>query len=284
MNTQDKQDIKELLKQALEERSSEYTKKRYFKLFRKDYKDFFSNKITIIFLPLIVISYITIFMFIQNKNKTNIEILNNTISKKELHFQDLPTSIQNKYILESEKYELEELITANEIEIKNLVKKLEINKKALVKKAKKIKINNKEATNTNTLNKKIAYLQTQLVSTKKSIKKQKYTSITCSTTPIGFKSMPKQCVSKFKKFLKQNSKNSVRFQIIPLLDNSDDKFIKDNSNKRTKELLKFGLSRSRVLEAAWLVKDTLGKTALISYVSYIAHSKTKRGIIIRAYK
>ena len=57
-----------------------------------------------------------------------------------------------------------------------------------------------------------------------------------------------------------------------------------NKSKSQKEYLKLGLARARVLEAAWLVKDTLGKDTIITYVNYVAHSKSGRGVIIRAYK
>lgn len=289
MDNQDKQDIKELLKLALEERSSEYTNKKRFKIIRKDYKDFFSNKITIIFIPFIILTYIIIFFLSEatttaNNNKIKEHL---TAAKKELLFSNLPKNIQSNYILKSIQEELQVSISKNEEKIKKLSQLLvKANNKIKNKEAEenRLLINNKESTNKITLNKKIAYLQQDLLKTKDKIKKQKYKSITCATTPIGLKSMPRECIVKFRKFLKANAKTTVRFQIIPLMDKSDEKFIQANSSKKTKELLKFGISRSRVLEAAWLVKDTLGKEALISYVSYIAQSKTKRGIIIRAYK
>ena len=45
MNEQDKLEVKDLLKQALEERSKEYTNKKKFKIYRKELRDFLSIKL-----------------------------------------------------------------------------------------------------------------------------------------------------------------------------------------------------------------------------------------------
>jgi len=269
MNEQDKIEVKDLLKQALEERSKEYTSKKKYKIYRKDVKDFFSTKLNKVILPLlsILIIYMAYELNIKEKQKIieykNIvveKIVKEEFDKTSLVFEDLSTNLQNNYILKKKYNKIEK-------ELKQFQK-----------------INPLVSKNPDVLSKKIAYLQNNLELVKKNIKKQKFSSVSCYDTKIAAKNISSACKVKLKQFFKENKETSIRFQIIPLLDKKDDLSFKNIKSKSRKEFLKLGLSRARVLEAAWLVKDSLGKDTLISYVNYIAQSKQGRGIIIRAYK
>ena len=268
MNEIDKLEVKDLLKQALEERSLEYTSRKKFKVSRKDVKDFFSNKLSRIVVPTLLIISISSIYFSKNDFVTK-EIIKEVIvekivkvefDKQTLVFGDLPISIQNKYVNEN-KYTV----------LKNKYEDLN-------------KINPRESNNKEVLNKKIALLQNNLNKINTKIKNQKFNSISCYDTKVSLKNLSNTCINKIKSFLNKNKNTTVRFQIIPLLDDKDESTFSVVKSKSKQEFLKLGLSRARVLEAAWLVKDTLGKEALITYVNYIAQSKQGRGVIIRAYK
>jgi len=57
--------------------------------------------------------------------------------------------------------------------------------------------------------------------------------------------------------------------------------------KRLGNLSKYaqtGLSKQRVIEASWVVRQHLGKKAIIDPVNYIITKKNKRGFVVKAYK
>lgn len=123
-------------------------------------------------------------------------------------------------------------------------------------------------------------------------KSKRYNAIGCYDETAGTKTINTACKQKIAKFLRKNKKQAQRFEIIAVLDINDKNFIDNKINQvksektiknNLKNFLKHGLARTRVLEAAWLVKDTLGDKVLITYVNYIAQTKDKRGITIRAY-
>ena len=268
MNEIDKLEVKDLLKQALEERSLEYTSRKKFKISRKDFKDFFSNKLSRIIVPILLIITISTVYFSKNdfiikeiiKERIVEKIVKVEFDKQTLVFTDLPMNIQNSFVSEN-KYLL----------LKNKYNNLN-------------KLNPNESNNQQTLNKKITLLQNNLNKINSRIKNQKFNSVSCYDTKVSLKNLSNACINKVKSFLNKNKNTTVRFQIIPLLDQKDESTFTIVKSKSKQEFLKLGLSRARVLEAAWLVKDTLGKEALITYVNYIAQSKQGRGVIIRAYK
>ena len=266
MNETEKLEIKDLLKEALEERSLEYKKKQKFYIRKRDFIDFFRNKISLIMLPIlfVIISVLTYFVNLEKESKIVIREIEVErivkIKNENLIFSDLNKEIQDNYV--------------NEILYSSLLEKYNV--------LKDIKVN--ESTNTLVLNKKIVYLQASLKKTKKKLAKGKYISVSCYDSKIAIKSLSSTCKKKVNSFLKKSYKQTIRYQIIALLDDNDYRKFNYIKSKSQKEYLKLGLARARVLEAAWLVKDTLGKDTIITYVNYVAHSKSGRGVIIRAYK
>jgi phage terminase small subunit len=122
------------------------------------------------------------------------------------------------------------------------------------------------------------------------IDKTKFKTYTCKTLDSGSIEITKKCRNNLNKFLENNSE-SRKFEVIGLVDKAEFSLMKTLEDvygkKRVGNLTLYtqiGLSRQRVIEAAWLVKKQLGSYAKINAVNYTATSKNKRGFVIRAYK
>lgn len=101
------------------------------------------------------------------------------------------------------------------------------------------------------------------------------------------------CKKNLSKFLKEN-KNAIRFEVIPVIAQNDNIiFDKMQSNMksmdkafqdRVKEYMYRGLSRERVLETTWYIKDVLGEDTILTPTNYYVKSKkNNKGIIVKAY-
>ena len=122
MNEQDKLEVKDLLKQALEERSKEYTNKKKFKIYRKDLRDFLSIKLNKIVIPIFLAIIIALTYQIQQniipqEIVTIKEVLVEKIVKEEfdkstLVFDDLNKDLQATYVLKSNFTSLEKRLKA----------------------------------------------------------------------------------------------------------------------------------------------------------------------------
>ncbi|NQY21420.1 MAG: hypothetical protein HRT40_08925 [Campylobacteraceae bacterium] len=189
MNETEKLEIKDLLKEALEERSLEYKKKQKFYIRKRDFIDFFRNKISLIMLPIlfVIISVLTYFVNLEKESKIVIREIEVErivkIKNENLIFSDLNKEIQDNYV--------------NEILYSSLLEKYNV--------LKDIKVN--ESTNTLVLNKKIVYLQASLKKTKKKLAKGKYISVSCYDSKIAIKSLSSTCKKKVNSFLKKFRKN-----------------------------------------------------------------------------
>lgn len=257
MNETEKLEVKGLLKQALEERSLEYRTNHNLQIRKRDFTDLFSNKIFLFIVPLFFIIVILFYFYDLEKKTVDKEIEKVKIvkiKKQDLLFTDLKTNIQNKYIKKS--------IYSNLSEEYNMLKS----------------IHTKESNKILILNKELSTLK------KNKILNGRYSKLFCSDSKVANKTLSYSCVKRVKSFLNKYNKDTIQYQIIAVLDNNDYKKFSYIKSKSQKEYLKLGLGRARVLEAAWLVKNILGKTTRITYVNYVAHSKKGRGIIIRAYK
>jgi len=121
----------------------------------------------------------------------------------------------------------------------------------------------------------------------------KYKTLKCYNFKAGDVFPDIQCKTDLKKFLKDN-KNALRFEVIPVIAEDDNKvFLKMQSNiqnmnkefqEKVKEYMFKGLSRDRVLETSWYIKDTLGEDTILTPTNYYVKSKKEnKGIIIKAY-
>ncbi len=105
--------------------------------------------------------------------------------------------------------------------------------------------------------------------------------------------LSKNCSQKIDKFFEDNS-NSIRFEIIPVVGQSDNIIynqlknnIKEFDSKfkeKVEDYLLFGLSKQRVLDTTFYIKEKFGDDIIIVPTNYYVKStKDNKGIIIRAY-
>lgn len=103
-----------------------------------------------------------------------------------------------------------------------------------------------------------------------------------------------KCKTDMKKFLLAN-KNAIRFEVIPVLAEDDNQIFEKMKNSlqngdekfvtKVKEYMFRGLSRERVLEVTWQIKDILGQDVVLTPTNYYVKSKeNNKGVIIRAYR
>ena len=199
----------------------------------------------------------------------------NSINNKEtakLTFEDLPENIKTAYVT---KEELQNNIQAKEDELNLVAKQLKEELSILNQKFELANIEKNEIR----------------VDAQKN-RSKKYEATGCYDEVEGSFVFYPSCKERIEKFLDEN-KDATSFQIIPVIDGKDKIYINDiiqnlkDKNVDTKPLKEYlieGLSRKRVLEASWHVKNRLGNEAIITYVNYIADTVDKRGFTIRAYK
>jgi hypothetical protein len=101
------------------------------------------------------------------------------------------------------------------------------------------------------------------------------------------------CVKQLKPFLDKN-KDAIRFEVIPVMSKEDNQLFEgmkkvlsnDNKNyvEKVKEYMLRGLSRERVLEVSWKIKEILGEDIVLTPTNYYVKSKeNNKGVLIRAY-
>ena len=116
------------------------------------------------------------------------------------------------------------------------------------------------------------------------IKSDKFNIFKCYDEEVAGYNLSSSCSSKIGKFLKEN-KNAYGFEIIGVVDPKDRELF--NSKIKDKTLTQYalmGLSRKRVVEASWRIKETLGHSTVLMPVNFNINSKVSRGFVIRAYK
>ncbi len=122
---------------------------------------------------------------------------------------------------------------------------------------------------------------------------QKFKTLKCYDFKAGDVFPTKSCKANLSTFL-QNNNEAIRFEIIPVLAEDDNIIfnklksdIKSHENlfkQRVEEYLYRGLSRERVLETSWYVKNALGEDIVLTPTNYYVKSKkNNKGIIIKAY-
>lgn len=105
--------------------------------------------------------------------------------------------------------------------------------------------------------------------------------------------MPKECANQLNIFFKDNI-NSIKFEIIPVVAASDNIIYDKIKNsiveldfkfkEKIKDYLLFGLSKERVLETTFYIKEKFGEELVIVPTNYYVEStKENKGIIIKAY-
>ena len=163
------------------------------------------------------------------------------------NFEDLPQNIKERYIL----------ISRHEEEIT------------------KLKESNKQNLN---IDKSLLVNRADLSASKK------YNIFKCYDENVGEYTLSKKCMKSIDKFLKENSSASA-YEVIGVVDDEDNaKYLKQIKNKELTNYAVNGLSRKRVVEASWKIKDILGKDINLVPVNYTITSEVSRGFVIRAHK
>ena len=122
------------------------------------------------------------------------------------------------------------------------------------------------------------------------INKNNYSTYTCKTLKNGSKQISKKCKKDLIEFLDKNQ-DAKMYVVIGMVDDFEFKLIKTLKDvygkNRVGNIAKYaqkGLSRQRVIEATWIVKNNVAKNANIKNVNYTIDSKDKRGFVVRVYK
>lgn len=119
---------------------------------------------------------------------------------------------------------------------------------------------------------------------------KQFNTFTCKTMPEGSVKISKSCIKNLQNFLDKN-KEAKKFEVIGMVDKKDFKFINtlkdvygENKVKNLSKYSQIGLSRQRVIEASWVLKEYIGGYEKIKTVNYTVHTKNKKGFVVRAYK
>lgn len=211
----------------------------------------------------------------------------NIVSKGENKtFKDLPLYVQEEYVSKSDMLKLKEELQDSKEQIKQLKEKVDqkqdmINSFVPTDK----KVDTKQEIKERVIEK--------IVKVPDSIDKTNYKTYTCKTfDPAGIV-IPDSCKKTLFNFLDEN-KNAKLFEIIGLVDDKEFRLIKNLEDvygkekiKNIKKYVQRGLSRQRVVEMTWLIKEhfhNLGDDSFkLNAVNYTLYSKNKRGFVIKAY-
>jgi len=121
----------------------------------------------------------------------------------------------------------------------------------------------------------------------------KFNTLKCYDFKAANSKPDESCLKQLKPFLDKN-KDAIRFEVIPVMAKDDNqlfegmKKVLNNDNKKyvekVKEYMLRGLSRQRVLEVSWSIKDILGEDIVLTPTNYYVKSKeNNKGVLVRAY-
>jgi len=121
---------------------------------------------------------------------------------------------------------------------------------------------------------------------------RKFEKFTCYDYNAGAIQPSKKCLDNLHNFLEKN-KNAIRLEIIPVVSNEDKKLfdgieeIELENYSTPQRLTKYalrGLSRDRVLELTWNIKQISGINLVLTPTNYyVESSKNNKGVLIKAY-
>lgn len=128
---------------------------------------------------------------------------------------------------------------------------------------------------------------------KKYYNSTEFNTFKCYDFKEGQIHLPKECANQLNIFFKDNI-NSIKFEIIPVVAASDNIIYDKIKNsiveldfkfkEKIKDYLLFGLSKERVLETTFYIKEKFGEELVIVPTNYYVEStKENKGIIIKAY-
>lgn len=210
------------------------------------------------------------------------QIVKTNTSPKEISFDDLAPSIQNRYILRDTHLDQ---MSQYELEKEQLLKQLEkttekpkdhslLEKTALMQKEKDLQIIEESEK-----------LKLETTDTPKN-----YKTYTCKSFEHGSIVVPSECKKNLYEFIDKHKTTAKFFELIGMVDGSEFKLIRkledvygSSEVKEVKKYVQIGLSRQRVIEITWLANEKLKDDVALNIVNYTIHTDDKRGFIIRAY-
>lgn len=246
-----------------------------------------NNTLMYIFLSLsvILLGYIA-YIYTTNEIINKSELKNKYVLKRDLSFDILPSYVKSKYI---EVYEHAEQVNElkNEIREISLINAVPKVVEKIVEVEKIVKVPVEKIVEVEKIVTVTAPIQKENNSLSNS---SSFNTYTCKSMDEGSIKISSSCIKNLHNFL-DNNKNAKKFEVIGMVDNKDFKFIatlKDvYGEKKIQNLSKYsqiGLSRQRVIEASWIIKEYIGSFQNIKTVNYSVHTKDKKGFVVRAYK
>lgn len=207
--------------------------------------------------------------------------------EKEISFQQLPQKLQDNYISKEDMLDLEKELSVTKAEVSQLKEQLENEK---IRKELSISSITPEQLETKVeIKEKVIEKVVKLTD---SIDKTNYKTFTCKSFEAGGIVIPSSCKQELFSFLETN-KDAKLLEIIGLVDNMEFRLIKNleevYGKQKIKDIKKYvqrGLSRQRVVEMTWLIKEFSNKKKKnfnLNAVNYTLYSKNKRGFVIKAY-
>ncbi len=217
------------------------------------------------------------------------DLTNKYIKTDEITFYSLPTYVQNEYINKSS--------SRNKIDtINQKVEQLKKKNKILVnEKDKLLQTITKHKEQSNIIKKQIIeVVEDKNVSIKVSDNQsvfKKFDVFKCYDMGDGGFYQSDASIENLNKFL-ENHKDAKYFEIIGVINKLDFKLLREAksqlNNKQLnliEQLSQLGLSRKRVIEGTWNIKQYLGEDVSLKVVNYtITSQKDHKGFVIRAYK
>lgn len=221
----------------------------------------------------ILLFLVVIYLFINKDNLSK----SNTVTNNKM----TPAKVYTKEVKENKEVIKETIVKVQE-NTKEIIK--EEKPKEIIKEVIKEVIKEKIVTKVVPLDKK---------NFKSYYNSTKYNSLKCYNFKAGDIFPTSICKNNLVKFLKDN-KNAIRFEIVSVIGKSDNiifnkmqeniKSMDKAFQNRVKEYMNKGLSRERVLETTWYIKDILGEDTILTPTNYYVKSKkNNKGIIIKAY-
>ncbi len=226
---------------------------------------------------------VVIYLFI---NKGNLSGSNLSTDKKEISTEKF---YEEKILEENREIKIEPKAIKNDTVIKEPMIKVQENIEKIIKEEKPKEII-KEVIKERVITKVVKLDKKNF---KTYYNSAKFNSLKCYNFKAGDVFPTNTCKKNLAKFLKEN-KNALRFEVIPVIAENDNIiFNKMQSNMksmdkafqdRVKEYMYRGLSRERVLETTWYIKDILGEDSILTPTNYYVKSKkNNKGIIVKAY-
>ncbi len=218
------------------------------------------------------------------------DLANKYIKTEEIEFYSLPYHVQDEYIKKSLSKNKIDMINKEVEQLKNKNKNLLNEKERLLQtivaqQEQQIDII-KEQIPKITENKSIEVE----VSDKQNISKE-FDVFKCYDMSEGGFYQSDTSIGNLNKFL-EDHKDAKYFEIIGVVDELDFKLLREAKSKLDNKQLNYieqlsqlGLSRKRVIEATWNIKQYLGEDVTLKVVNYTITSQRKyKGFVIRAYR